>query len=167
MSLLKPTLDVQLSEWMRVLQVNLTGAFLVSREAGKVMMRQEPNPAGERGCILHIASMASYTALADVAAYGSSKAGVVQLTKSLANDWAHYGIRVNAIAPGFFLTDVNRARMEGTPRGKWVLDHTPMGRFGEPEELVGAAVYLCGDAAGFTTGHVIVVDGGFLVRGIP
>jgi NAD(P)-dependent dehydrogenase (short-subunit alcohol dehydrogenase family) len=116
--------------------------------------------------MLHIVSMASFVALADVAAYGCSKAGLMHLTKSLANDWAQLGIRVNAVAPGFFLTDLNRARMEGTARGDSVLDHTPMGRFGSPSELVGAALFLCSDAASFTTSEVIVVDGGFLARGI-
>jgi NAD(P)-dependent dehydrogenase (short-subunit alcohol dehydrogenase family) len=165
-SLQKPTLALELQEWKRVIDVNLTGAFLVSREAGKIMARQEPTPSGERGCMLHIVSMASFVALADVAAYGCSKAGLMHLTKSLANDWAQLGIRVNAVAPGFFLTDLNRARMEGTARGDSVLDHTPMGRFGSPSELVGAALFLCSDAASFTTGEVIVVDGGFLARGI-
>jgi NAD(P)-dependent dehydrogenase (short-subunit alcohol dehydrogenase family) len=162
----KPTLDVELAEWQRVIEVNLTGAFLVSREAGRLMINQQPGSTGERGCLLHIASMGSFVGLAEVAAYGCSKAGIVALTKSLANDWARHGIRVNAIAPGFFLTDLNRARMEGTPRGRWVRDHTPMGRFGELDELVGAALYLCSGAASFTTGQVLIVDGGFLARGI-
>lgn len=165
-SLQRPTLELELEEWKRVIDVNLTGAFLVSREAGKIMARQDPRPSGERGCMLHIVSMASFVALADVAAYGCSKAGLMHLTKSLANDWAQLGIRVNAIAPGFFLTDLNRARMEGTPRGDSVLDRTPMGRFGTPSELVGAALFLSSEAASFTTGEVIAVDGGFLARGI-
>jgi NAD(P)-dependent dehydrogenase (short-subunit alcohol dehydrogenase family) len=162
----KPTIDVGLDEWKRIIDVNLNGAFLVSREAARVMAAQDPRPSGERGCMLHIASMSSFVALTDVAAYGCSKAGVVQLTKSLANDWAELGIRVNAIAPGFFITDINRARLEGTPRGSAALQGTPMGRFGMPSELVGPALFLCGDAGSFTTGEVVVVDGGFLARGL-
>jgi len=162
----KPTLEMELDEWKQIIDVNLNGAFLVSREAAKVMLSQERRPSGERGCMLHIASMASFVALAEVAAYGCSKAGVVQLTKSLASDWARHGIRVNAIAPGFFITDLNRERLEGTPRGNAALDRTPMGRFGAPSELVGPALFLCGDWGSFTTGEVVVVDGGFLARGI-
>ena len=162
----KPTMDMELDEWKRIIDVNLNGAFLVGREAGKVMASQAPGPSGERGCLLQIASMSSFVALADVAAYGCSKAGVVHLTKSLANDWAELGIRVNAIAPGFFITDFNRERLEGTARGNEALQGTPMGRFGRPEELVGAALFLCGGAGGFITGEVVVVDGGFLARGL-
>jgi NAD(P)-dependent dehydrogenase (short-subunit alcohol dehydrogenase family) len=162
----KPTIDVELHEWARIIDVNLNGAFLVSREAAKMMSSQDARPSGERGCLLHIASMSSFVALADVAAYGCSKAAVVQLTKSLANDWAELGIRVNAIAPGFFLTDLNKERLEGTPRGRAALEGTPMGRFGNPSELVGPALLLCGDAGSFITGEVVVIDGGFLARGI-
>jgi NAD(P)-dependent dehydrogenase (short-subunit alcohol dehydrogenase family) len=90
----------------------------------------------------------------------------MHLTKSLANDWAQYGIRVNAIAPGVFPTPLNRHLIEGTPRGEWFKKHTPMGRFGDSDELVGAAIYLISPAASFTTGETIIVDGGFLAKGV-
>jgi NAD(P)-dependent dehydrogenase (short-subunit alcohol dehydrogenase family) len=91
---------------------------------------------------------------------------VVSLTKTLAVEWAKYGVGVNAIAPGVFPTDLNRALLDGTPRGKEFLVRTPMARFGKLEELVGAAVYLASDAASFVTGHVLTVDGGFLASGV-
>ena len=99
-------------------------------------------------------------------AYACGKAGVMALTRGLANEWAQYGIRVNGIAPGVFPTDLNRPLIAGTPRGQWLKDHTPMGRFGNAEEIVGAAVYLISDAASFVTGETLVVDGGFLARAV-
>ena len=117
------------------------------------MVRQEPRGAG-RGSILNIASLVAYRGFEGVAAYGAAKAAVINFTQSLATDWAVYGIRVNAIAPGVFVTDLNRALVEDTPRGDWLRAHT------------GAAVYLCSDDAAFTTGAVIPVDGGFLAYGV-
>ena len=161
-----PSLEMDLEDWERIMRVNLTGTFLGCREAGKVMKDQEPRENGERGCILNIASLTSFVAFEGVAAYGCSKAGVMHLTKSLANDWASHGIRVNAVAPGVFPTELNARLIEGTPRGEWILGHTPLGRFGKAEELVGAAIYLCSDAASFTTGETVAVDGGFLACGV-
>jgi NAD(P)-dependent dehydrogenase (short-subunit alcohol dehydrogenase family) len=161
-----PSMEMELEDWERIIRVNLTGTFVACREAGKVMVGQEPRENADRGCILNVASLSSFVAFEGVAAYGCSKAGVMHLTKSLANDWAQHGIRVNAVAPGVFPTDLNARLVEGTPRGEWLLGHTPLGRFGKADELVGAAVYLCGGSASFTTGETLTVDGGFLARGV-
>jgi NAD(P)-dependent dehydrogenase (short-subunit alcohol dehydrogenase family) len=101
-----------------------------------------------------------------VAAYAASKAALVSLTKSLAIEWAQKNVRVNAIAPGVFRTELNRALLDGSDRGREFLMRTPMNRFGKIEELAGAAIFLASDAASFVTGEVIVVDGGFLASGV-
>jgi NAD(P)-dependent dehydrogenase (short-subunit alcohol dehydrogenase family) len=101
-----------------------------------------------------------------VAAYSASKAAVASLTKSLAIEWSRFGVLVNAIAPGVFRTSLNQQLLDSTPRGQELLMRTPMGRFGCVEELAGAAVFLASDAASFVTGHVLVVDGGFLASGV-
>jgi NAD(P)-dependent dehydrogenase (short-subunit alcohol dehydrogenase family) len=156
----KDPLEVTLAEWEWVLRVNLTGTFLCCQAAARWMR----DTGG--GAIVNIASLTSYVGLSEVTAYGASKAGVAQLTRSLANDWARYKIRVNAIAPGVFPTALNRELLMGTPRGDWLRRHTPMDRFGEADEIAGAALYLASPAASYTTGEVLVVDGGFLARGV-
>ena len=118
------------------------------------------------GRIINIASIASFVALQEVAAYCASKAGVAALTKSLAIEWARSGVCVNAIAPGVFPTDLNVALLHGTERGREFLMRTPMQRFGKLDELAGAGVFLASDAASFITGHLLVVDGGFLASGV-
>src|SRR5262249_35728150 len=155
-----PTLKVTEEEWNQILETNLTGTLRACQIFGRKM--------GERkqGRIINIASVASWRGCFEVAAYAASKAAVVSLTKTLAVEWAPYNVCVNAIAPGVFPTDLNRALLDGTPRGKEFLVRTPMRRFGNLEELVGAAVFLASDAASFVTGHVLAVDGGFLASGV-
>src|SRR5688572_18199155 len=163
----KPSLELATEDFDRIVRVNLTGSFVVCREAARVMRDQSPQgPKGERGNIVLIASLNSYISLSEVLAYACSKSGVLGLIRGLANEWGQYGIRVNGIAPGVFPTDLNRPLIEGTARGEWLRRHTPMDRFGDATELVGAAVYLVSDAASYTTGETIVVDGGFLSRGV-
>ncbi len=118
------------------------------------------------GRIINIASLSSFVALYEVAAYAASKAAVASLTKSLAIEWSRHGVCVNAIAPGVFRTDLNAGLLDGTGRGQEFLVRTPMKRFGRLEELVGAAVFLASESASFVTGEVLVVDGGFLASGV-
>lgn len=162
----QPSIDMPVEEFRRIIDINLTGTFIVNQAAGRVMRAQEPNPHGERGCIVNIASLNSYISLTEVLAYASSKSGVLGIIRGLANEWAQYGIRVNGIAPGVFPTDLNRKLIEGTPRGEFLKAHTPQARFGKAEELVGAAIYLMSPSASYTNGHTIIVDGGFLTRGV-
>jgi NAD(P)-dependent dehydrogenase (short-subunit alcohol dehydrogenase family) len=162
----QPSLEMPASEFERIVRINLVGNFIVDQAAGRVMKEQTPDKKGLRGAIVNIASLNSFISLSEVLAYACSKSGVMGLTRGLANEWAQYGIRVNGIAPGVFPTDLNRPLIEGTPRGDWLKKHTPMGRFGDANELVGAAVYLISDAASYTTGETIIVDGGFLARGV-
>ena len=162
----EPSLEMPVSEFKRIVDVNLVGNFAVAQAAGRMMKDQAPNERGERGSIVNIASLNSFISLTEVLAYAASKSGVMGLTRGLANEWAQYGIRVNGIAPGVFPTDLNRPLIEGTPRGAWLKQHTPLARFGRAEELVGAAIYLISPSASYTTGETIVVDGGFLARGV-
>ncbi len=162
----QPSLEMPPEEFERIIRINLVGNFIVAQAAGRVMKEQKPDTKGFRGSIVNIASLSSYVAFTDVLAYACSKSGVMGLTRGLANEWAQYGIRVNGIAPGVIPTDLNRALIEGTPRGDWLKRHTPQDRFGRADEMAGAAIYLISDAATYTNGETIVVDGGFLARGV-
>jgi len=155
-----PTLDMPEAEWTNILNTNLTGTLRASQVFGRHMLERG------YGRIINIASLNSFVALSEVAAYAASKAGVASLTRSLAVEWSKKGVTVNAVAPGVFRTDLNAQLLDSTPRGQELLMRTPMGRFGKTEELVGATVYLASDAASFVTGQILVVDGGFLASGV-
>lgn len=155
-----PTIDVSEENWNEILDTNLTGVLRACQTFGPDMLRRG------YGRIINIASLSSFVGLFEVAAYGASKAGVASLTKTLAVEWASRGVVVNAIAPGVFRTALNSNLLDNTERGDEFLLRTPMRRFGRVEELVGATVYLASDAASFTTGEILVVDGGFLASGV-
>jgi NAD(P)-dependent dehydrogenase (short-subunit alcohol dehydrogenase family) len=161
-----PSLEMDPADFERIVRVNLVGNFIVAQAVGRVMKDQSADAQGLRGAIVNIASLNSFISLTEVLAYAASKSGVMGLTRGLANEWAQHGIRVNGIAPGVFPTDLNRPLIEGTPRGAWLKQHTPLGRFGNADELVGAAIYLLSPSASFTTGETIIVDGGFLAKGV-
>lgn len=155
-----PTLDFSEPDWNGIFDTNLTGMLRACQIFGRHMIERR------YGRIVNIASIGSFRGMMEVTAYSASKAAVVSLTQSLAVEWASHGVCVNAIAPGVFPTSLNEKLLHGTARGNEFLTRTPMKRFGKVEELAGAAVFLASDAASFTTGTVITVDGGMLASGV-
>ena len=155
-----PTLDFPEEDWNDIMETNLTGTLRACQVFGRHMLERE------YGRIVNIASLSTFVALHEVAAYSASKAAVASLTKSLAVEWSQRGVTVNAIAPGVFRTALNQKLLDESERGREFLLRTPMKRFGRVEELAGAAVFLASDAASFVTGEILVVDGGFLASGV-
>ncbi|HEY6263798.1 MAG TPA: glucose 1-dehydrogenase [Candidatus Acidoferrum sp.] len=154
------TLEVPEAEWNAIMETNLNGTLRACRVFGRHMIEKR------NGRIINIGSLSSLVGLFGVAAYAASKAAVASLTKSLAIEWATSGVCVNALIPGVLRTDLNAALLDGTERGREFLMRTPMRRFGKPEELVGAAVFLASDSASFVTGQLLVVDGGIMASGV-
>jgi NAD(P)-dependent dehydrogenase (short-subunit alcohol dehydrogenase family) len=155
-----PTLEFTEEDWNAIIDTNLTGTLRAAQVFGRHMLERES------GSIINIASLSTFVALYEVAAYSASKAAVASLTKSLAIEWGQRGVRVNAIAPGVFRTALNQKLLDETERGREFLLRTPMKRFGNVDELAGAAIFLASDAASFVNGEVITVDGGFLASGV-
>jgi NAD(P)-dependent dehydrogenase (short-subunit alcohol dehydrogenase family) len=155
-----PTLEFAEQDWNAIMDCNLNGTLRGCQVFGRHMLERG------YGRIINIASLSTYVALHEVAAYGASKAAVGALTKSLAVEWGPRGVCVNAIAPGVFRTALNSALLDGTDRGRELKLRTPMRRFGDVEELVGAGIFLASEAASFVNGEILTVDGGFLASGV-
>jgi NAD(P)-dependent dehydrogenase (short-subunit alcohol dehydrogenase family) len=155
-----PTLEVGEDEWSRIVETNLTGTMRACQIFGKTMV------SAGYGRIVNIASLTSFVAFYQVAAYAASKGAVAAYTKVLAVELAKNGVNVNAIAPGVFPTELTAPLILGTPRGEELIMRTPMGRFGKAKEVAGTAIFLASEAASFITGEVVAVDGGFLASGV-
>jgi len=155
-----PTLEESEGEWSRVIETNLTGTLRACQIFGKSMVH------ARYGRIINIASLTTFLGFFQVAAYCASKAAVGSLTKVLAVELAQSGVNVNAIAPGMFPTELNAKLITGTPRGEELHMRVPMGRFGNAEELQGAAIFLASEASAYVTGEIVAVDGGFLASGV-
>jgi len=153
-----PAVDYSDEDWDLLLEVNLSAPFRLSRRVGKLMIEQGG------GRIVNTASLLAFQGGILVPAYAASKGGVAQVTKALANEWAGKGVNVNAIAPGYIATNNTAALRADPERSRQILERIPAGRWGEPDDIAGAAVFLCSDAARYVTGHVLVVDGGWMAR---
>jgi 2-deoxy-D-gluconate 3-dehydrogenase len=152
------SVDVGRDDWQRVVDVNLTGLFFLTQQLGAPMV------ARGHGKVVSIASLLSFQGGLRVASYAASKHGVAGLTKALANEWGPHGVQVNAIAPGYMVTDNTTALREDPDRSRSILERIPAGRWGTPEDVAGAAVFLASSAADYVNGHVLVVDGGWMAR---
>ena len=150
----KPMLELSTAEWHKVLDTNLTSAFVVGREAARRMV------ARGRGKVINIGSLTSQLARATVAPYTVAKGGIKMLTQAMAAEWAVHGVQANAIGPGYMLTDMNQALIDNPVFDAWVKGRTPSRRWGRPEELVGAAVFLASAASDYVNGQILYIDGG-------
>jgi NAD(P)-dependent dehydrogenase (short-subunit alcohol dehydrogenase family) len=150
-----PFFDITLEEWHTILDSHITGTFLACQVFGRYMVQKR------KGSIINISSASSGPPLSKAFTYSVAKAGIKNLTQNLAREWAPYNVRVNALRPGFFPTEWSKKNFITPEREKAILGHTPMGRYGKPEELIGAVLWLSSEAASFVTGAEIAVDGGF------
>jgi len=156
-----PAVDYSEEDWSAVIEVNLSSVFRLSQLAGRHMIERADKCGGK---IVNIASLLSFQGGVTVPAYAASKGGVAQLTKALANEWAKHNVNVNAIAPGYMRTDTTAALQKDETRNRQILERIPAGRWGEPGDLAGAAVFLSSAASDYLHGHVLIVDGGWMGR---
>ena len=159
-----PAAEFPDAEWSRVLQVNLNAVFTLCRDVGAHMLSRSPGNGNRRGTIINIASLLSFQGGFTVPAYSASKGAVAQLTKALSNEWAGKGITVNAIAPGYIATDMNTDLQQDPKRAPSILERIPAGRWGQPEDFKGVVVWLASRAAGYVSGEIVTVDGGWMGR---
>jgi len=152
----KPLVEFTTDEWRKVIETNLTSAFVIGREAGKRMIPRQ------RGKIINIGSLGSELARPTIAPYTTAKGGIRNLTRAMAVEWAQHGIQANAIGPGYMLTDMNQALVSNPDFNNWLMSRIPAKRWGNPDELVGAAIFLASDASTYVNGQTIYVDGGML-----
>lgn len=150
--------DLLEADWDRDIALNLTTVFRMCQRVGRIMIQQK------RGKIINLASLLSFSGGIRVPAYAASKGGVAQITKALANEWARYHVNVNAIVPGYILTGLSRVLYEDPTRARQILERIPAGRWGIPEDLNGALVFLASRASDYVHGHLLVVDGGWMAR---
>ena len=146
---------ISLADWQSIIDINLTGSFLCCKHLGAVMVEQGA------GSIINVSSVAGHVGLLRSVPYCASKGGVEMLTRALALDWAKLGVRVNTLAPGWVDTDLTHGLLEHDTHGRRLLDHTPMGRFATPGDMVGAAIFLASDASAYMTGQSLLIDGGW------
>ena len=152
----KPMVELATADWRRVIETNLTSAFVIGREAGRRMVERR------RGKIINIGSLTSELARATVAPYTVAKGGIKMLTRAMTAEWAVHNVQANAIGPGYMLTDMNQALIDNPSFDAWVKGRTPAGRWGKPEELIGAAVFLASSASDYVNGQILYVDGGMV-----
>jgi NAD(P)-dependent dehydrogenase (short-subunit alcohol dehydrogenase family) len=166
-NLKKPSLDITADEHRWIFDINYFGPFYASQAFARQIIKQGPAKNAAGYSIVNVCSVTSYMALSEVTTYAGSKGALLALTRQLAVEWPRlYGIRVNAIAPGFVPADQNRQILKSGDRGRRILENTPMQRFGTPEEIAGAVTFLAGPAGKFLNGECIKIDGGFLVNGV-
>ena len=152
----KPLVEFTSAEWRKVIETNLTSAFVIGREAAKRMIPRK------RGKIINIGSLGSELARPTIAPYTTAKGGIRNLTRAMAVEWAQHGIQANAIGPGYMLTDLNQALVDNPDFNTWLMSRIPSKRWGRPDELVGAAIFLASEASTYVNGQTIYVDGGML-----
>jgi gluconate 5-dehydrogenase len=156
----KPMIELETQDWQRVINTNLTSCFVIAREAAKRMIARNAAEPQRGGKIINIGSLMSRFARATIAPYSAAKGGVSMLTQSMAVEWAAYNIQANAIGPGYMVTEMNQALIDNPTFNDWVKGRTPSKRWGQPDELIGVALFLASKASSYVNGQLILVDGG-------